>query len=343
MTALRPLLIITLYACSTLLANAAEVSTEGKIVGSKPHSHPDWFKQSFLEIAEDVDEASAEGKHVMLFFDLDGCPYCDRMLQESFNTEPHRHYIQSNFDVIAVNVRGNLDIAFNEETIVTESELADILNVRATPALLFFNENNESVVRVDGYRAPERFQQVLEYVATRSYRSTDLAGYLQAKLDRDAYQLRDNSLFTETNDLSTIEGPLMLVFEDGSCYDCDELHDGLFTDERVLSELDPYTIVRLDADSQNSIIDFNGNETTPAALAAEYEMLYRPGIMLFDDSKLLRRHDSLLYPHHMMESLRYIGRGFHKDMDYRSFTRQFRDEILQAGGTIDYARAQLKD
>jgi hypothetical protein len=31
---------------------------------------PGWFKDTFLEIAEDVDEASKQGKHVLLFFQL---------------------------------------------------------------------------------------------------------------------------------------------------------------------------------------------------------------------------------------------------------------------------------
>ena len=66
----------------------ADADTRGKITGGKLHPPPDWFKDSFLEIADDVDDASEAGKHVLLFFELNGCPYCDRMLSESFETEP---------------------------------------------------------------------------------------------------------------------------------------------------------------------------------------------------------------------------------------------------------------
>ena len=197
------------------------------------HPPPAWFKESFLEIADDVDEASEAGKHVLLFFELNGCPYCDRMLTESFEAEPLSSYIQKNFDVIAINIQGDREIAFNDEVSVTEKQLGEILKVYSTPALLFLNEHNQTVVRVNGYRAPERFRQVLEFAATRSYRSASLADYLQAKLDRNVYRLRDNALFSNITDLSEVDGPLMLIFEDGSCYDCDEFHDGILTDERV--------------------------------------------------------------------------------------------------------------
>lgn len=343
MTALR-LYLMLLLCCvfSMTTASAADQAKRGEVVGGVAHPLPDWFKESFLEIADDVEEAAEKGKHVMLFFDLNGCPYCDRMLNESFKADPLSSYIQSNFDVIAVNIQGDREVAFNEEIAVTEKKLAEILEVRATPALVFLNEDNKTIVRVNGYRAPERFQQVLEFVATKSYRSIGLAEYLDAKHDRNVYKLRENSLFSETADLNSIKGPLMLVFEDGSCYDCDEFHDLTLKDERVQAEIPQFTILRLDATSNESILDFDGKRTTPTELVRKYEMIYRPGVLLFDKGKLVRRHDSLTFPHHFRQSLRYVGGGYHKQSDYRTFGEKFTEELLQAGVTIDLGRARQK-
>ena len=344
-SALRSFLTLLLGASLgiALSVNAANTDTRGRIVGGAEHPLPDWFKESFLEIADDVGEASESGRHVMLFFDLNGCPYCDRMLKESFNAEPLGSYIQANFDVIAINIQGDREIAFNEDISVTEKQLAEILKVYSTPALVFLNEDNETIVRVNGYRASERFQQVLEFVATRSYRSTGLTEYLQAKLDRKVYQLRDNPLFTEIRDLSSVEGPLMLVFEDGSCYDCAEFHQAILTDERVRAEIEPFTVVRLDADSSVTLLDFFGNETTPAELARNYQMIYRPGVLLFENGNLLRRHDSLTFPHHFKESLRYVAGGYYQQTDYRSYSRQRTEQLLEAGVTIDLGRARVSE
>jgi len=335
---------LLLTACTALLvtAGATESTPRGKVVGGVLHPPPAWFKESFLEIAADVAEASEAGKHVLLFFELNGCPYCDRMLTESFEAEPLSSYIRANFDVIAINIQGDREIAFNAETSVTEKRLGEILKVYSTPAILFLNEDNETLLRVNGYRAPERFKQVLEFVATRSYRSTDLGSYLQAKLDRNVYQLRPDPRFSDSRDLSSIEGPLMLLFEDGSCYDCAEFHDGILADERVQAEIEPFTVLRLDADSSEPIIDFYGNTTTAAELARQYEMIYRPGVLLFEDGNLLRRHDSLTFPHHFKESLRFVAGGYYKETDYRSYSRRRTEELLEAGVTIDLGPAKIR-
>ncbi len=318
--------------------NAAESSSRGQIVGGVAHQAPDWFKESFLEIADDVEEASEVGKHVILFFQLNACPYCDRMLEESFEAQPLNGYIQKHFDTIAINVRGDREIAFSEEVSVNEKGLAEILKVRATPAILFLNEDNKTVARVNGYRAPQRFKQVLEFVTTKSYQTTSLADYMRAKLEKNIYLLRANSLFSNVTDLSSIEGPLMVIFEDGSCYDCNEFHDGILAHELVQKEIKPFTVVRLDADSKESILDVQGNKTTAKELARQYEMIYRPGVLVFDQGKLLRRHDSLTFPHHFKESLRYVASGNYQQTDYRSYSEQRTEELLAAGVVIDLGR-----
>lgn len=322
------------------VSKAAETSSRGKIVGGAPHQAPGWFKESFLEIADDVDEASEEGKHVLLFFQLNGCPYCSRMLEESFEAESMTDYVQEHFDSIAINVRGDRDIAFNDEVSVSEKELSEILKVRATPAIIILGEDNKPVVRVNGYRAPERFKRVLEFVATKSYKTTNLADYLQARLDKNVYQMLDNPRFSEATDLSSIEGPLMVIFEDGSCYDCNEFHNGILANALVRKELEPYTIVRLDADSKVDIVDVQGNKTTPADMARAYEVIYRPGVLVFDEGELLRRHDSLTFPHHFKESLRYVAGGYYKETDYRSYSEKRTEELLAAGVVIDLGRAK---
>jgi len=331
------LLAITTVSC---LAFAADSATRGKITGGVLHPPPAWFKESFLEIADDVDDASEAGKHVLLFFELNGCPYCDRMLRESFETEPLSSYIQQHFDTIAVNIQGDREIAFNQEISVTEKELGEILKVTSTPALLFLNQDNKTIVRINGYRATERFRQVLEFVATKSYQTTKLADYLQAKLDRNVYQLRTNPLFSEITDLSSVDGPLMVILEDGSCYDCDEFHDGILAHELVREEIAPFTIVRLDADSTAAIVDAFGNNTTPAELARKYEMIYRPGVLVFYDGNLIRRHDSLTFPHHFKESLRYVAGGYYRQTDYRSYSLRRTEELLADGVDIDLAQPQ---
>jgi thioredoxin-related protein len=338
MRAFHFLIAIALYACTLGVAIAAETPKRGEITGGVAHAPPGWFKESFLEIAEDVDEATEAGKHVLLFFQLNGCPYCDRMLTEAFETDPLMSYIQENFDVIAINVRGDRDIAFNEETSTTEKELSEMLKVRATPGIIFLSAENKPVVRVDGYRSPERFRHILSYVVEKAYETQTLSAYLEQHLDEEVYSLRPNPLFKELSDLSAVSGPLAVIFEDSSCHDCAEFHERTLADPAVIEELKPFTIVRLDAASTDPIIDVDGNKTSPRAWVNKLEMNYRPGVLLFADGKLLRRYDSLLFRHHFKEGFRWISSGSYKREDYPTYSERRTEELLESGVDIDLGR-----
>lgn len=327
-----------IFSLSILLVPGPVISADsdrGEITGGIAHDLPGWFKDSFLEIAEDATEAGDADRHVLLFFNLNACPYCARMLDESFREEPNKGLIQTHFDVISLNVLGDREVVFNEEITVSEKELAEILNVRATPGVMFLDANNRPVARADGYRAPESFRRILEYVSTRAYMETELSEFVERQKAMDSYALRDNPLFSEVSDLSSVSGPLMVVFEDGGCLDCNEFHDTILSDPRVEAELAPYTVVRVDAGSDTSIVDPAGNETTAGEFARAHQVIYRPGVLIFDDGELIRRLDSLVYPHHFSLSLRYVGGGYNDQMDYDAFSEQRTEELLAAGVDID--------
>ena len=59
----------------TLAAPAGAQTAAGKLTGGIVYSLPDWFKPSFLDLREDVEEARKANRHVMLFLHLDECPY----------------------------------------------------------------------------------------------------------------------------------------------------------------------------------------------------------------------------------------------------------------------------
>ena len=73
-------------------------------------------------------------------------------------------------------------------------------------------------------------------------------------------------------------------------------------------------------------------------MAEKYEMIYRPGVLAFDQGKLIRRHDSLTFPHHFKESMRYVSGKFYEKQDYRSYSRQRTEELLSQGVNIDLGK-----
>ncbi len=332
-------LVSFLLALSLLpLASQAEEPKRGQILGGVMHSAPDYFKESFLEIAEDVDEATEEGRHVMLFFQLNACPYCDRMLSESFEADPNMSFIQEHFDVIAINIGGDREVVFDENTSVTEKQLGEMLKVAATPAIVFLNAENQQVVRVNGYRAPSRFHTVLRYVSSKAYESSTLADFMATELDENQYTPIENPRFENIADLASVEGPLLLIFEDSTCLDCPEFHQRTLAREDVGVELDKFTVVRLNTDSMQEIIAPDGSKTTAKALAAKHDMLYRPGTLVLDGGEIHRRSDSLLFHFHFKEGLRYVADGYYKKMTYQDYSEQRREELLASGIDIDLGR-----
>jgi len=333
----------SLFTILTLLAalfgiNNPAIAVQGKLTGGIASEHPDWFKESFLDIGEDVEEAGESGRHVLLFMHLNGCPYCHRMIEENFKHAPHTGYLQQNFDVIAINIKGDREIAFDEETQVTEKELANLLKVRATPTIIFLDTGNKPVARLNGYRSPEAFRLALDYVAEKAYQKTSLTGYIQEKKQRSVYSFRDHPQFREITNLQEVAGrPLAVLFEDAGCVACDTLHEGHLKNPEINRVLENFTLVRLDALSDDPIIDIEGNATTPRAYAQKLGLSYRPGIVLFDKGREITRIDGLLYTYHFQELLRYVG-----ERHYETYPDSFfdylpvrSDEILRSGKDID--------
>ena len=136
----------------------------------EPYSIPAWFKASFLDFREDVAEARGRGRHVLVFFHLDDCPWCARMLKESFEAGPNRDFLEKHFDVVAINVKGAQEVFWSDGSRHTEGGLTSHLKVRGTPTLVFLADDGAIAARVDGYREPQALRKVLEHVQARRYK-----------------------------------------------------------------------------------------------------------------------------------------------------------------------------
>lgn len=313
---------------------------EGKVVGVKMSVHPDWFKESFLDIGEDVMEASDEGKHVMLFMHLNGCPYCYKMVEENIKNAPYTDFIKENFDVIALNIRGDREVALNEEVSLTEKELAQRFKVMYTPTIVFLSPDNKVVARTNGYRSVPDFKLVLNYVQEKAYEKQRLTQYVNDKKSQN-YKFRDHPQLTLADNLQKLaDKPLAVLLEDKGCVDCDALHDGYLASQDVRDILKKYTFVRLDALSEDKLVDVDGNKTSARAWADQLGISYRPAIVLFDKHKEIARIQSMLYSYHFTELLRYVaGRHYEKyPDDFYGWLDTRTTEILKSGKNVDFSK-----
>ncbi|MBD3609947.1 MAG: thioredoxin fold domain-containing protein [Gammaproteobacteria bacterium] len=332
----KPVILFFLITC--LLGTTTLFAAQGRISGERAYTIPDWFKLSLMELQDDVEEARESNKHLMLFMHIDRCPYCTRMLEENFRQGKTKTFIQSNFDVIALNIRGDREVFWDNETSYTEKTLSRALGVHATPTIVFLNQQGQKVFQMNGYRKPSAFKHVLNYVNDQQYTKITFLDYvrLQAKT---SYTLKSHPLFSSTTDLSNVKGPLAVIFEDQTCTGCNEFHQEVLHHKDVLQELKPFTLIRLDAFSNMPITDINGKQTTPKAWAKSLELDYRPGTILFDQGKEIARADGRLYHFHFKELLRYVSmKHYQQYPTYIEYLGPRQIELLNSGVDIDFGR-----
>jgi thioredoxin-related protein len=107
-------IVIALLAGMALWTSTAVAQNEtiarGGFFGANCTVYPAWFKESFLELADDVAEAAANGKRIMLIFHQDGCPYCNRLIEVNLAQRDIEQYLRRNFDVVALNMWGDREV-----------------------------------------------------------------------------------------------------------------------------------------------------------------------------------------------------------------------------------------
>lgn len=321
-------------------ASAAGADTpRGRLAGGQIYELPGWFKKSFLVLNEDVEEAKARGRHVMLFMHLAECPYCARLLDENFRTGDTKDFAEKNFDVIGIDIRGGNTVEWFDGKSYTEQELARMLKVAATPTLLFFDASGKTALRLNGYRKPHAVRQALDYVHGKHYQSQALASYVEKQNKAAVYRFRADPRFSKMTNFKGYSGPLAVIFEDKDCADCEEFRAKVFNHPVVQPELAKFKIVRLDAYSTSSIVDIEGRKTTPKEWAQRLNLVYRPGIAFFNEGAERMRMDGMHYQFHFKELLRYVsGKYYHEHATFSSYNAARREELLQQGVVIDYAQ-----
>ena len=129
---------------------------------AQPAEVPGWFCETFLEFPQDVREAAREGKRLMLYFWQEGCPYCKRFVETTLADRAIQERTRRHFVAVALDLFGAREVEWVDGRRMSEKALAQALNVKATPTLLFLDEKGGIALRLVGYVPPERFAAALE-------------------------------------------------------------------------------------------------------------------------------------------------------------------------------------
>ncbi|MFZ1682316.1 MAG: thioredoxin family protein [Rhizobiaceae bacterium] len=174
------------------VARAAELLEEPQVGDNGLHAQS-WFVNSFLDLGEDLAEAKAAGKGLVVIFEQAGCPYCREMHQVNFRRADIVDLVRANFNVVQIDLRGSRSVTDMDGEAMEERALARKWGVAFTPTLMFFAKDadpagkpgNQAVAAVmPGYFKPFHFASMFDYVASDSYRHAHFQDYIVERRER---------------------------------------------------------------------------------------------------------------------------------------------------------------
>ncbi len=339
----RPLVLAFLFIMSTI--SSVEAKQEGSLTPALQNpgyeEKPAWFKVTFLDLFEDIDDATANNKRVLLYFYQDGCPYCKKLLQDNFGQRNIAAKTQKYFDVVAINIWGDREIQVGDQS-YTEKKFAEALKVQYTPTLLFFNEKRKAVFRANGYYPPEKFNVVLDYVGQHKEQQLSFQDYLEKVAPEPA----TGKLHTEISNVKSVENLqqavskqkyLLVIFEQKQCASCDELHMDILKRKVSRELLKKFNIAVVDMWSNKKLITPDGSKMKIRDWAKKLNISYAPSMLYFNaEGKEVFRSDAYLKAFHTQSVMDYVSSGSYKTQpDFQRYIDSRAEHLREQGVEVN--------
>ena len=173
------------------LAGSPPVAAEPTLSDDGLYTEP-WFLQSFLDLSEDLSDATKQNKRLAVMWELKGCPYCKETHFVNFARPDILDYVKSNFVILQLNIVGSRKVTDFDGSEVGEKAVAGRYGVRFTPTFQFFPESPDGlaalppdrreVARTAGYLRPDDFLAMFRFVRQKAYEHMTLRAFLQTAL-----------------------------------------------------------------------------------------------------------------------------------------------------------------
>jgi thioredoxin-related protein len=290
----------------------------------EPIAYPTWFKLSFLDLADDLDEAIADGKRgLVVYFGQKYCAYCEKLLEVNFGEKADIvDYTRKYFDVVGMDIHGQRSVTGFDGREQTEHDFALEQQINFTPTLVFYDRKQREALRLSGYYPPYKFRAALEYVADGFYRKEDFRAYLaragvpavfgEGELDHEDFFLPPPHALDRSR--IAAQRPLVVFFEQSDCHACDILHTGPLRDAAIAERLAGFDADQLNMWSDTPVITPDGQRTTARKWADQLGLFYSPTLLFFDEhGKEIVRVDSVVQFYRLRNVLDYVLSGGYRE------------------------------
>jgi thioredoxin-related protein len=143
-----------------------------------------FFNETWGNFQEELENARSQGKSaVLIFFEMDECPYCHYMKLNVLNRPNVQDYYRQHFLTFAVDIEGDVEITNFKGQSKRQKDFAFRENrVRATPVFAFFDlEGNRIYRHIGKTRDADEFLLIGDYIVNGIYKEMSFTRYKRAK------------------------------------------------------------------------------------------------------------------------------------------------------------------
>lgn len=134
-----------------------------------------FFNETFGDLSEELANAREQGKKgVMIFFEMDECPFCHWMKTNVLNDPAVQAYYREQFVLLPMDIEGDVEITNFAGIPMSQKDFSFKENrVRATPVIAFFDLDGKQIHRHTGRTSDvEEFMLMGRFVAEGHYNKT---------------------------------------------------------------------------------------------------------------------------------------------------------------------------
>jgi thioredoxin-related protein len=144
-----------------------------------------FFNETWNNFAEELAKAKAEGKQgILLFFELDECPFCHRMKTTVLNQPEVQAYYREHFLNFHIDIEGDVEMVdFAGQPMLQKDFAFKVNRVRATPVFAFYDLDGNQVVRYTGATSGvQEFLWLGEFMSQGLYKEMPFTKYKRERL-----------------------------------------------------------------------------------------------------------------------------------------------------------------
>jgi thioredoxin-related protein len=151
---------------------------------------PDWLRETFKDLREDLEEANTEGKRLLVIFEQRGCIYCTKMHEEVYPHTAVDALIREQYFVVQMNMFGDVEVTDFDGDSRSEKDMARKWGVMFTPTLIFLPEEmpegqtavQAAVANMPGAFGKATTRNLLQWVVDHGYEGDEVFQKYHARM-----------------------------------------------------------------------------------------------------------------------------------------------------------------